>query len=367
MLRFATLSLALAVAACTATAPVVDPGLPGEAVLTGTVTYRPRIALPPDAVADVQLQDVSLADAPATVLARQTVATEGRQVPIPFSLSYSPAAVQPGRRYAVRAEIRDRQGALLWTTTTAHPVFADGPEAGPVEIVLEAVESDAGVDAGSVPFDVDWRLVRFGWGEEEVMLPPGEPLSLTFREGGAYGGQAGCNAFGGTYTTAADGITLGPAAATLMMCPEPSAGGLYLTVLEGARLGAVEAESLTLVGADGARLLFAPGPDPWDEARERGASLQAVGQEPGWTLEIIPEGEIVFVADYGARRVATPDPGGEADGDRLVYHAVTESADLRVVVSPEPCEDVMSGAPYPATVEVTLDGETYRGCGRWLR
>ena len=36
--------------------------------VSGTATYRERMALPPDAVLEVKLQDVSLADAPAVEL-----------------------------------------------------------------------------------------------------------------------------------------------------------------------------------------------------------------------------------------------------------------------------------------------------------
>ena len=42
-----------------------------ERTLKGEVMYRERIALPPNAVLSVQLADVSLADAPATMIGEQ--------------------------------------------------------------------------------------------------------------------------------------------------------------------------------------------------------------------------------------------------------------------------------------------------------
>lgn len=48
--------------------------------ITGSVAYRERIALPDNAVVTVYLQDVSLADAPATVIAKQNFITNGMQV-----------------------------------------------------------------------------------------------------------------------------------------------------------------------------------------------------------------------------------------------------------------------------------------------
>jgi uncharacterized membrane protein len=62
----------------------------------------------------------------------------------------------------------------------------------------------------------------------------------------------------------------------------------------------------------------------------------------------------------------TPDPGAEigATGTHT-YHAVTEATNLHVVLRPQPCTDAMSGNPFPSTV--TLNGQTYDGCGGPMR
>ena len=101
---------ALAWAACT---PV------WAGTLQGTATYRERIALPPDAVFEAVLQDVSRADAPAEVLGRATIDPAG-QSPFRFQIAYDDAAVQAGRRYVVRATVR-HQGRLLFTTDRTYP------------------------------------------------------------------------------------------------------------------------------------------------------------------------------------------------------------------------------------------------------
>ena len=59
-----------------------------EGVVTGSVAYRERMALPPDAVVHVSLTDVSRMDAVAPIIAETTVVVAGRQVPIPFVLHY---------------------------------------------------------------------------------------------------------------------------------------------------------------------------------------------------------------------------------------------------------------------------------------
>jgi putative lipoprotein len=90
----------------------------GERTIAGEATYRERIALPPDAVLVVELADVSLADAPATVIAKCRIAPTG-QVPIKFEIGFDPKAIQKGRAYALQAHITvgDR---LMFTTGTSH-------------------------------------------------------------------------------------------------------------------------------------------------------------------------------------------------------------------------------------------------------
>ncbi len=91
--------------------------------LQGTAAYRERIALPADAVFAVELQDVSRAGAPATVLGQSQLDPAG-QPPFRFEIAYDDAVVQAGRRYTIRATIR-HQGRLLFTTDRLYPVLDD--------------------------------------------------------------------------------------------------------------------------------------------------------------------------------------------------------------------------------------------------
>src|SRR5258705_1215813 len=88
--------------------------------LEGTAAYRERIALPPDAIFEAVLQDISRADAPAEVLGRVKIDPAG-QPPFCFQIAYDDAAVQSGRRYVVRATVL-HQGRLLFTTDRSYPV-----------------------------------------------------------------------------------------------------------------------------------------------------------------------------------------------------------------------------------------------------
>jgi putative lipoprotein len=108
-----------------------------EAMITGTVSYLQRIALPPQAVITVQLVDVSLADAPAEVISRQITEAAGKQPPFNFALSYKPLKIQSNRSYAVQARI-ELDGRLMFISTTRNPVLT-GDTPNTVDIILEQV------------------------------------------------------------------------------------------------------------------------------------------------------------------------------------------------------------------------------------
>ena len=108
-----------------------------QATLDGEVFYLQRIALPPTATLEVSLQDVSLADAPAVTLAKQSGQIKG-QVPLPFHLTYDPAEVKPGHNYAVSARI-EQDGKLLFVTTERNTVDLDAKYLRPLQIRVDQV------------------------------------------------------------------------------------------------------------------------------------------------------------------------------------------------------------------------------------
>jgi putative lipoprotein len=122
--------------------PVIQTGDSGgeSAAVTGEVTYQQRIALPDDAVVTVQIQDTSLADAPATVIGEQIIQTNGAQVPIPYSVSYDPNVIDERFTYTMSARITNGAGDLLWINDTAIPVITNGNPTGGVMIPVVQVE-----------------------------------------------------------------------------------------------------------------------------------------------------------------------------------------------------------------------------------
>jgi putative lipoprotein len=103
--------------------------------ISGTLTYMVRMALPPTAVIHVQLQDVSLADAPATTIAEEKITLGDHQVPIPFTLNFDPAKIDPKHTYSVSARIRV-DGQLRFITDQAYRVLTQG-NPSKVELILK--------------------------------------------------------------------------------------------------------------------------------------------------------------------------------------------------------------------------------------
>jgi putative lipoprotein len=106
--------------------------------VVGTVSYREKMALTPDAVINIKLLDVSLADAPAITLGELTIDNPGN-VPVSFSIEYDPTSIDKRHSYAVRAEIHDR-GQLLFTTDKSYPIITHNA-GNKVDLVLVRVSS----------------------------------------------------------------------------------------------------------------------------------------------------------------------------------------------------------------------------------
>ena len=128
--------IGLATTTLLAAVVVQAPALAGT--ITGTASYRERIALPPDAVFEAVLIDAAIADAQARELGRVRLQPAG-QPPFRFSIPYRERDVTPGGRYTVRATVRQGD-RLLFTTDTFTPVLTGGPSQ-PLQLVMVQVGS----------------------------------------------------------------------------------------------------------------------------------------------------------------------------------------------------------------------------------
>ena len=106
--------------------------------VTGSVTYRERVALTPGARLEVELRDVSLADAAAPLIARQVISDPG-QVPIEFQVGYNRDDISSRNLYSVTARIIEADGRLAFINDTAYEVITRGRPTN-VDMVLVLVE-----------------------------------------------------------------------------------------------------------------------------------------------------------------------------------------------------------------------------------
>jgi putative lipoprotein len=107
----------------------------GGACINGTITYAEKIPLPEDAVVQVQVQDTSLADAPATVMGEQIITSPGPG-PIPYEVCYDPSQIQDNHTYGMSVRITDADGKLLFINDTHIPVITRGSPSEEVEIAV---------------------------------------------------------------------------------------------------------------------------------------------------------------------------------------------------------------------------------------
>lgn len=124
MLGFLWLLLGAYAAGCAHNPP---PSSADGGVVRGTVAYRERMALPPDAVVEVWIVDVSPLIMAAAIIAETTVQPEGRQVPLPFELRHDPGRIEPDHTYAVKAAIRSAGRIMFATEATYHVITKGNP------------------------------------------------------------------------------------------------------------------------------------------------------------------------------------------------------------------------------------------------
>jgi putative lipoprotein len=108
-------------------------GKDGEVVVTGHAIVPAGTLAFADGVLRVRLEEVSRADAPATVVAEASASgvthpgTAGAETQVPFHLSVQrcDVPIDPRRDYAVRATL-DIGGGRRLSTTDRHPVLTRG-------------------------------------------------------------------------------------------------------------------------------------------------------------------------------------------------------------------------------------------------
>jgi putative lipoprotein len=203
------------------------------ATVEGEVFYRERIMIPPDSEVEVQLEDISRADALATVLESVSFKAQGGP-PYAFSIEYDPTRIDKRMRYALRARITSPEGDLLFTNTE----YIDPFGGAPVRIMVQGMaRPDPAPAPGSSTPDRDkaaaqpsdgamvWVLSTLQ-GQAAPAGADGKPLDLRMSAADrTVSGFSGCNRYSGSFSsegrsTHGTPIKFGPLAGTMMACAE---------------------------------------------------------------------------------------------------------------------------------------------------
>ncbi|MEL1264658.1 YbaY family lipoprotein [Pseudoxanthomonas putridarboris] len=326
----------LALAACQPTPPApgdapsgTDPApAPATASINGRATYLERIAPPPGATLSVQLIDNHLADTPAAVVASAEF-KDAKGPPFEFTLPYDPAKLRENGEYGLHAGLRDAAGRLWFVTDTRVPVTPGAAQ------------------------PVEFRMVRAG------AEPAVDAIALTHW-------QCGDRRIGARFDNAADNVVLDIDGEALTLPQAVSASGARYADAQGNEFWNKGREAtLTLAGKPQLDCSHVEEGSPWEQAKARGIAFRAVGNEPGWLVEV-GKGEAPALdaeLDYGERKLRVERVQATAGG---FSGTTADSVAVKLLTRREACNDGMSDATYPASAILTVDDKTYQGCGRFL-
>lgn len=231
-----------------------------DAWLSGVVTYRERMALPPDAVLVIRLYERQ--EQASRLLAELRLPVNGKNVPLPFHLALPAASRAEGCE--VKAEIVDGDGPLFASDTLALP----REEGRDLEIMTfrvmpqEETENAEAAGPAQTPGDenlagVRWKLAELFGQPARVFADQTEPHLTFLPEGadkGRIGGSDGCNRLLGRYERQGNAIRFLDLGATMMLCPDGAEqASAYARALHEADAWRLTGERLELY--QGGRLL----------------------------------------------------------------------------------------------------------------
>jgi uncharacterized membrane protein len=104
----------------------------------------------------------------------------------------------------------------------------------------------------------------------------------------------------------------------------------------------------------------------WHAAKLRGVAFRAIGQEPGWLLEMTTGEKILLLTEYGQTRTVYPyvEPEVFQAQRKSVFNV--NQGDVIVTIEGISCADSMSGEKFEASVTIDLNDKQLKGCGRAL-
>lgn len=201
-----------------------------DARITGTAFTRTRIFVPPEAVFEAVLLDVTDDNAPPVALARQRVEPAG-VAPFDINIPFVSARMQRNGKYLVQAQVT-LYNELLFYSPGTHPVTWD-PSLHRADILLEPYPRINAMVHANIPLmQTHWRLLSVGEEATQPVSAPEEGAAPAFiqfhaptsaaRPGGAvqgaFSGSGGCNRFLGLYELSGDQLRLKLGTTSIRLC-----------------------------------------------------------------------------------------------------------------------------------------------------
>ena len=226
--------------------PQSNPQTAAQPSISGTISYRERMALPPDAAIEVKVQDVS--QPTARTIAESVFAPAGKQVPIPFQLSYNQADINPSHTYKVLANI-SVNGKLMFTCTTPEPVITNGAPTQ-VSLMLQQTPASSAPASATKLRGTHWVLAELSGRPAEP--GEGETAHLVLHKKGRLSGSTGCNGIAGSYIAEQGALQFTPAGTTMKACSPPvmAQEQALLAALKATNKYQIEGETLELLNGD---------------------------------------------------------------------------------------------------------------------
>ena len=137
----------LVLLAALSAAVLVVPIAAATSSVTGSITYRERIALSPQAVAIITIVDTTAAPDAGAVIGQQRIDAP-TSVPIDFSVLVDASTINQTHAYALFATIAD--GASTWQNPTGEPVITGGPTSGIALTLASVPATPAGTITGTI-------------------------------------------------------------------------------------------------------------------------------------------------------------------------------------------------------------------------
>ena len=233
----------LFLAAAMAWAPRPACASPAKVTVTGSATYRERMALPPGAVFEATLEE-----AHAKIIARDRKKNPG-QVPISFELTYDPRRIDSPKQCVVRASIQQK-GQVLFTGSKAYSAKSHG-RGRMVVVLMRRVAARPKQDrVGRTETELGntrWRPIRIGDRAVVASAHEREPWIELDPRSQRVTGSGGCNRITGDYESGLGVLRFRGLTKTQMACVSMDTETAFLRALNDTRRYRIIGRTLQLM------------------------------------------------------------------------------------------------------------------------